>query len=141
MKTWLVAAALLLVAGPAAADVYPTLSDATIFPRAQKDVQAISTVAELDALTETVATCSAASFGQKMQHFECERAVKRYWTHYNRGRALDNYVSAIGSLFEGFDNVGATPTDAMATAYKSAATNMIALMHDLNARYGQLEKH
>jgi hypothetical protein len=140
MKIWLAATALVLAAQPAAADVYPTLNDMDIFQHAQKDVQAINSLAELDALNDTVATCSAASFGQKMQHFECERAVKRYWTHYNRGRAVDNYVSAIGSLFEGFDNVGATPSDAMATAYKRAAMNMITLMHDLNARYGQLEK-
>ena len=74
---------------------------ATRTRRAGGGSESITSVAELDALNNTLAACSAASFGQRMQHFECERAVKLYWTHYNRGRGLDNYVSAIGSLFEG----------------------------------------
>lgn len=140
MKTWLVAAAVVLAAGPASADVLPTINDAEIFQKSQKDVQAINSLAELDALNETIATCSAAGLGQRQQQFECERDVKRYWAHYNRGRALDNYVSAIGALFENFDSVGINPPDYMLAAYKRAATNMIALLHDINSRYGQLEK-
>jgi hypothetical protein len=140
MKTWLVAAALVLAVGPATADVITTLGDAEVFQKAQKDTQAINSLAELDALNETISTCSAAGLGQRQQQFECERDVKRYWTHYNRGRALDSYVSAIGALFEGFDSAGINPPDYMLSAYKRAATNMIVLMHDINTRYGQLEK-
>jgi hypothetical protein len=140
MKIWLVAAALVLATGPATADVLTTLDDMNLFQKSEKDVQVINSLAELDALNETISTCSAAGLGQHQQQFECERDVKRYWAHYNRGRALDSYVSAIGALFEGFDSTGINPPESMVSAYKHAATNMIALLHDINSRYGQLEK-
>jgi hypothetical protein len=137
-----VAAMLALLAGPAAAsDVLATLTDMDQFQKTQKDIQGINSIAELDALNDTLSTCSAASLGQRQQHFECERAVKRYWTRYNRGRNLDNFVAAIGSLFEGFDNAGANPTDAMATAYRRGSMNIIGLLRDINTRYTQLDKH
>ena len=141
MKKLLVVAALVAMAGPVRADVLTTLTDMDAFQRAQKDVMSLTSQPEMDAMNDTLSTCSAVSRGQRQQHFECERAVKRFWTRYNRGRSIDNYISAIGSLFDGFDNAGANPTDAMATANRRAAMNMIALLRDLNTRYGQLEKH
>ena len=132
--------ALVLAGAARAADVTTSLSDAQLFQKAQSDILAIGSVAELDALNDMASTCSAVSLGQRMQHFECERLVKHYWARYNRGRSLDSFVAAVGSLFEAFDNAGANPTEQMANDYRHASVDLISVLRDINTRYGQLEK-
>ena len=123
----------------AAADALATLNDAEGFKKAQKDVAAMPR-AELDQLLDAVATCSSVSIGQRMQQFECERGLNVYWAHYNRGRALDNYLAALGGLFTAFDNNAINPSQEMTMGYKRASTDLVTLMHTINERYRQLEK-
>jgi len=144
MKRFLIVAALLAASlgSPVRADDgYAMLLDPEAFQRVQKDVLATGSIAELDALNDVLSTCSAVSLGQRQQHFECERDVRHFWTRYNRGRSIDGYVAAVGGLFEAFDNAGANPTEAMDAAYRRTSANLIALLRDINTRYGQLEKH
>ncbi|MDR3418291.1 MAG: hypothetical protein P4L83_19120 [Nevskia sp.] len=123
----------------AAADALATLNDAELFKKVQKDVGA-ATHAELDLLSQAVATCSAASIGQRMQQFECERDINLYWARYNRGRAVDNYLAALGGLFAGFDNNPLNPTQEMTQTYRHSASDLLALTRTINERYRQLEK-
>jgi hypothetical protein len=129
----------LSASGAAAADALTTLNDAEGFKKAQKDVAAMPR-AELDALLDTVATCSSVSIGQRMQQFECERGLNVYWARYSRGRALDNYLSAVGGLFTAFDNNALNPTQEMTQGYRRASNDLVTLMHTINERYRQLEK-
>jgi hypothetical protein len=123
----------------ASADALGTLNDPQLFERAQKDIAAASR-ADIDALTDAVSTCSAVSLGQRAQHFECERAINRYWARFNRGRSIDSYMAALAGLFTAFDNSGANPTDAMANAYQKTTMNLVTLTRSLNERYRQLDK-
>jgi len=123
----------------AAADALSTLNDRELFKSVQNDVAAASH-AELDALTPAVTTCSAVSIGQRMQQFECERSLNLYWAHYNRGRALDNYLAALGGLFAAFDNNPTNPTAEMMQTYRHAADDLLVLTRSINQRYRQLEK-
>lgn len=129
----------LALSGAAAADALATLNDAEGFKRAQKDV-ATMPKAELDALLDAAATCSAVTIGQRMQQFECERSLSIYWAHYNRGRAIDNYLTALGGLFAAFDNNATNPTQDMTQGYKRASNDLVSLMKTINERYRQLEK-
>lgn len=138
MKT-LLGALCLGLSCAAGADALTTLNDADGFRKAQKDVAAMS-AAELDHLLQAVATCSSVSIGQRMQQFECEKGLNIYWAHYNRGRALDNYLSALGGLFTAFDNNAINPSMEMTLGYKHASTDLVTLMHTINERYRQLEK-
>jgi hypothetical protein len=132
-------AALLLCAGSAAADALTTLNDAGVFKRAQQDVATLDR-AELDALSATVATCVAVSIGQRMQQFECERGINLYWARYGRGRALDDYLTALGGLFAAFDNNPLGTTPQMNQTYRRASENLVTLTKDINARYRQLAR-
>ncbi len=129
----------LALSGSAAADALATLNDAENFKKAQKDVAAMSR-AELDPLLEAVATCSSVSIGQRMQQFECERGLNVYWARYSRGRAIDNYLSALGGLFTAFDNNALNPSSEMTQGYRKASGDLVTLMHTINERYRQLEK-
>lgn len=129
----------LALSGAASADALATLNDAEGFKKAQKDVAAMSR-AELDALLDAVATCSSVSIGQRMQQFECERGLNIYWARYSRGRAIDNYLSALGGLFTAFDNNALNPTSEMSQGYRRASTDLVNLMHSINERYRQLDK-
>jgi hypothetical protein len=123
----------------AAADALTTLNDTTQFEKAQKDIASVPR-AELDALSEALATCSAVSIGQRMQQYECERSLNLYWMRYNRGRALDQYLEATGGLFAAFDNNALNPSPEMTGAYRRTANNLVALMKSVNERFRQLEK-
>ncbi len=127
------------LSGAAAADALAILNDAEGFKKAQKDLAAMPR-AELDQLLDAVATCSSVSIGQRMQQFECERGLNVYWAHYNRGRALDNYLAALGGLFTAFDNNAINPSLDMTMGYKRASTDLVALLHSINERYRQLDK-
>jgi hypothetical protein len=127
------------LSGVVSADALTTLNDAELFKKAQKDVATLPK-AELDALLEAAATCSSVSIGQRLQQFECERALNIYWAHYSRGRALDNYLSALGGLFTAFDNNALNPSQEMSQTYKHASNDLVALMRTINERYRQLEK-
>ena len=133
-------AALCLAASfAAAADALAILNDASLFQKAQKDVATVAK-AELDVLSEALATCSAVSIGQRMQQYECERSLNVYWMRYNRGRALDEYLEATGGLFAAFDNNALNPSPEMTAAYRRTANNLVALMKSVNERYRQIEK-
>jgi hypothetical protein len=123
----------------AAADALSTLGDAEQFKKAQADI-ADAPRAELDVLIQAVATCSAVSIGQRMQQFECEKQINIYWARYGRGRALDNYLTALGGLFVGFDNNAVNPSPEMMQAYRRAANDLLTLTKSINARYRQLDK-
>jgi hypothetical protein len=129
----------LALSGAAAADALATLNDAEGFKKAQKDVAGMPR-AELDALLEATATCSSVTIGQRMQQFECERALSIYWTRYSRGRAIDSYLTALGGLFAAFDNNATNPTQEMTQGYRRASNDLVTLMHSLNERYRQLDK-
>jgi len=122
-----------------AADAIDTLNDAGLFRKAQGDVAAAPR-AELDALVQVVATCSAASIGQRMQLFECEKGINIYWAQYNRGRAIDNYLTAFSGLLVGFDNNPLNPTPQMTQTYIHATNDLVALTKSINTRYRQLDK-
>jgi hypothetical protein len=123
----------------AAGDALTTLNDQELFKNAQKDIASASGP-ELDALTLAVATCSAVSIGQRMQQFECERDIDLYWAHYGRGRAVDDYMAALGGLFAAFDNNPVNPTQEMMQTYRHAANDLLALTRTINERYHQLKK-
>jgi hypothetical protein len=129
----------LVLSGTAAADALTTLNDAEGFKKAQKDVAAMSRP-ELDALLDAAATCSAVTIGQRMQQFECERSLSIYWARYNRGRPIDNYLTALGGLFAAFDNNANNPTQEMTQGYKRASNDLVSLMKTINERYRQIEK-
>jgi hypothetical protein len=129
----------LALSGAAAADALTTLNDAEGFKKAQKDVATMPR-AELDALLDAVASCSAVSIGQRLQQFECERGLNIYWARYSRGRALDNYLTALGGLFTAFDNNALNPSQEMTQGYRRASNDLVTLMHSINERYRQLEK-
>jgi len=129
----------LVLSGSAAADALATLNDADNFKKAQKDVATMSR-AELDPLLDAVATCSSVSIGQRMQQFECERGLNIYWARYSRGRAIDNYLSALGGLFTAFDNNALNPSAEMTGGYRRASHDLVTLMQAINERYRQLEK-
>lgn len=122
-----------------AADALATLNDASAFEKAQKDIATLNK-AELDVLSEALATCSAVSIGQRMQQYDCERSLDVYWMRYNRGRALDEYLEATGGLFAAFDNNALNPSPEMTGAYRRTASNLVALMKSVNERYRQVEK-
>jgi hypothetical protein len=122
-----------------AADLLGNLNDAELFKKAQQQVAALPRP-ELDALAETVATCTAATVGQLTQQYDCERGVNLYFMRFNRGRELDNYVTAVGGLFSAFDNNPHNPTPEMSAAYKRASSDLVTLMRAINDRYRQLEK-
>lgn len=135
-----VCGALLLAASfTASADALATLADAGVFQKAQKDVATLQR-AELESLSDAIATCSAVSIGQRMQQYECERSLNLYWMHYSRGRPLDDYLTAAGGLFAAFDNNAFNPSQEMSLAYRRTASNLLALMKSINERYRQLEK-
>lgn len=123
----------------ASADAMDTLNDATAFQKAQKDIATLAK-AELDVLSEALAACSAVSIGQRMQQYECERSLDVYWMRYNRGRALDQYLEAVGGLFAAFDNNALNPSQEMTGAYRRTASNVVALMKSVNERYRQVER-
>ena len=123
----------------AAADALSTLNDAELFKKVQKDI-AEAPRAELDALIQAVATCSAVSIGQRMQQFECEKGINIYWAHYNRGRAIDNYMAALGGMFAGFDNNAANPSADLTATYRHTANDLLTLTHGINERYRQVDK-
>ncbi len=127
------------LSGAAAADALATLNDVEQFKQAQKDV-AIAPRAELDALIDAVATCSAVSIGQRMQQFECEKQINAYWARYNRGRAIDNYLSALGGLMVGFDNNALNPSGEMMQAYRRTSNDLLTLTKTINQRYRQIDK-
>lgn len=135
----LLGALCLSLSASAAADALTTLNDADNFKKAQKDVAAMSRV-ELDPLLDAVATCSSVSIGQRMQQFECERVLNIYWARYSRGRAIDNYLSALGGLFTAFDNNALNPSQEMSLGYKRASSDLVSLMKSINERYRQLDK-
>ncbi|MBL6750026.1 MAG: hypothetical protein ISP90_05855 [Nevskia sp.] len=132
-------AVLAAASSAAGADALSVLNDAAVFAKVQKDV-AEAQRADLDALNETVATCSAASIGQRAQQFECERSVNLYWAHYARGRSLDDYIGALGGLFAAFDNNALNPTPEMMQTYRHASNDLVSLTKAINKRYRQLEK-
>ncbi len=123
----------------AAADALATLNDAELFKKVQKDIAGLPH-AELDALTQAMATCSAVSVGQRVPLFECEREINIYWAHYNRGRAVDNYMAALGGMFVGLDNNALNPSPELTQTYRHAATDMFTLTKSINERYRQLDK-
>jgi hypothetical protein len=129
----------LAVSFAVAADALTVLGDAGLFGRVQKDV-AEAQRADLDALAATVATCSAASIGQRAQQFECERGVNLYWARFARGRAVDDYIGALGGLFAAFDNNALNPTPEMMQTYRHASNDLVTLTRAINKRYRQLEK-
>lgn len=135
----LLGALCLVLSARAGADALTTLNDADNFKKAQKDVAAMSR-AELDPLLDAVATCSSVSIGQRMQQFECERGLNIYWARYSRGRAIDNYLSALGGLFTAFDNNALNPSSEMTQGYKRASADLVSLMKSINERYRQLDK-
>lgn len=123
----------------AAADALTTLNDAALFKSAQKDVEGMPR-AELDALLQALATCSAVSIGQRPQQFECERGITIYWAHYNRGRAIDNYMAALGGMFAGFDNNALNPPQELTQTYRHTAPDLLTLTKGINQRYRELDK-
>jgi hypothetical protein len=129
----------LAMSAAASADALATLNDAEGFKKAQKDVAAMPR-AELDALLDAVATCSSVSIGQRLQQFECERGLNVYWARYSRGRAIDNYLAALGGLFTAFDNNAVNPSQEMSQGYRRASGDLVTLMHSINERYRQIEK-
>jgi hypothetical protein len=132
-------AVLLVSSLSAAADALTVLNDAAVFARVQKDV-AEAPRADLDALAEAVTTCAAVSIGQRPQQFDCERGVNLYWTRYNRGRSLDDYMGAVGGLFAAFDNNALNPTQEMSQTYRHVSSDLVSLMKTINKRYRQLDK-
>ena len=123
----------------AVADALTTLNDAELFKKAQADIAQMSH-ADLDVLTETIATCDAVSLGQRPQQFECERAIYAWWARYSRSRAIDNYMSALAGLFAGFDNNSLNPSSAMLDTYKKTSVGLVTLTNAINQRYRQLDK-
>jgi hypothetical protein len=133
------AALSLLCCGAAAADAITTLNDAGVMKQVQQDIGKMPR-AELDSLSQAVATCSAVSIGQRQQQFECERDVNLYWMHNNRERAVDNYMAALGALFAAFDNNPVNPSGDVTRTYRHVAPDVLALLHTINQRYRQLDK-
>jgi hypothetical protein len=123
----------------AAADALSTLNDPEAFKQAQKDLAEFQRP-ELDALIQVVAPCSAASIGQRIQLFECEKQITIFWAHYNRGRAIDSYLTAFSGLLVGFDNNPLNPTPDMMQTYRHATNDLLTLTKGINARYRQIEK-
>ena len=123
----------------AAADALTTLNDAALFKSAQKDIAGMQR-AELDGLLQALATCSSVSIGQRMQQYECEKEINIYWAHYNRGRAIDNYMAALGGMFAGFDNNALNPPQELSQTYRHAAPDLLTLTKSLNQRYREIEK-
>lgn len=136
---WIAGALVLAASTAAQADALTILTDAELLKRAQKDVAQVG-LEEADSLNFGLSTCEVVTLGQKAQHFECERALTVYWTHYSRGRDIDNYVAALGTLFSAFDNNGANPSEGMVNAYKHATVDLLKLTRSLNERYHALNK-
>jgi hypothetical protein len=121
-----------------AGDAIAMLNDAELFKNAQKDVAALPRP-ELDLLSETLAACAATSIGQRPQQFECEKGITLYWMRYGRGRPLDDYLSALGTLYAAFDNNPLNPSGEMMGAYRHASKDTVTLSHSVNERYRQLK--
>jgi len=122
----------------ARADALATLNDAELFKNAQKDI-ASAKLPELEALNIALADCAAATLGQRAQHYDCERGLNAWWTRWAHGRPIDSYVAAMAGLFNGFDNMGANPTEAMSNTYRKLTVDLVALQHSLNDRFRQLD--
>jgi Skp family chaperone for outer membrane proteins len=123
----------------AAADAIATLNDPEVMKQVQQDIGKMQRP-ELDALSQAVATCSAASIGQRQQQFECERDIDLYWMRHSRERAADNYMAALGALYAAFDNNPVNPSGDVTRTYRHVAPDVLALLHTINLRYRQLDK-